>query len=82
MLELLESKNEQIIDARSVGRFEGTQPEFRKNLRSGHIPGSFNIPFGEVLTQDGHLKSKEELVEVIKNAGSEILQFSGTIFGV
>ena len=32
-------KDHAIIDARSAGRFAGTEPEPREGLRSGHIPG-------------------------------------------
>ncbi|MHB1206161.1 MAG: sulfurtransferase [Rhodospirillaceae bacterium] len=35
----------QLLDARSAGRFAGTEPEPRAGLRSGHIPGSKNLPF-------------------------------------
>jgi thiosulfate/3-mercaptopyruvate sulfurtransferase len=34
-----------VVDARSAGRFNGTQAEPRKGLRSGHIPTSINLPF-------------------------------------
>ncbi|KAI0839070.1 thiosulfate sulfurtransferase [Hypoxylon sp. FL0890] len=39
----------QIIDARPAGRFTGKDPEPRKGLSSGHMPGSINIPFTAVL---------------------------------
>jgi thiosulfate/3-mercaptopyruvate sulfurtransferase len=39
----------QILDARSPGRWEGSEPEPRPGLRSGHMPGSTNIPFQEML---------------------------------
>lgn len=39
----------QILDARSKGRWEGTDPEPRPGLRSGHMPGSTNVPFQELL---------------------------------
>jgi thiosulfate/3-mercaptopyruvate sulfurtransferase len=44
----IETKREQVIDARSPGRFAGREPEPRQGLRGGHIPGSKNIPFGEM----------------------------------
>jgi len=50
----------QVIDARSQGRFAGTEPEPRSGLRGGHIPGSFCLPFTELL-DDGFFKSKPEL---------------------
>ncbi len=59
----LESQSYAIIDARSVGRFNGTVEEPRKGLRSGHIPYSLNLPFQEVL-KDGKLKSVKELADI------------------
>lgn len=45
----LNSKAEQVLDARSAGRFRGTDPEPRQGLRSGHIPGSLNLPYSTLL---------------------------------
>jgi thiosulfate/3-mercaptopyruvate sulfurtransferase len=45
----LSSGREQVLDARSCGRFEGRDPEPRESLRSGHIPGSLNLPFTDLL---------------------------------
>ncbi len=45
----LNSRREQVLDARSRGRFEGSEPEPRDGLRSGHIPGSLNLPYAELL---------------------------------
>lgn len=42
-----------VMDARSPGRFQGTAPEPRPGLPSGHIPGSRNVPFASVLSPDG-----------------------------
>jgi len=52
-----------ILDARSNDRFDGTKPEPRKGLRSGHIPSSINLPYSE-LQSNGKMKSKDELVEI------------------
>lgn len=38
-----------IVDARSAERFHGHKPEPRADMRSGHIPGSCNLPFGELM---------------------------------
>lgn len=54
-----------LVDARSEGRFCGTAEEPRKYLMSGHIPGSINIPFKDLLA-DGKFKSQEELKEIFK----------------
>jgi thiosulfate/3-mercaptopyruvate sulfurtransferase len=45
----LDARGEQVLDARSAGRFNGTEPELRPQCRSGHIPASLNLPFGELL---------------------------------
>jgi thiosulfate/3-mercaptopyruvate sulfurtransferase len=58
-----------IVDARSPGRFAGTAPEPRAGLRSGHIPGSHNVPYGKVVNDDGTLKSPEELDKIFEAAG-------------
>ena len=54
------SKQFTLIDARSKGRFNGTTPEPREGLSSGHVPGSCNVPFQDVLN-NGFMKSEEEL---------------------
>lgn len=45
----LTSQHEQLIDARSTGRFAGIDPEPRAGLRRGHVPGSYNVPFQDLL---------------------------------
>lgn len=45
-------EREQVLDARSAGRFSGDEPEPREGLRGGHIPGSLNLPFTELLNDD------------------------------
>ena len=60
----------QILDARAPGRFNGTAPEPREGLSSGHMPGSINIPFNELL--DSHtkaFKSPEELKKYFASKG-------------
>ncbi|MCD7098486.1 3-mercaptopyruvate sulfurtransferase [Stenotrophomonas sp. MMGLT7] len=49
----LASGAELVLDARAAGRFGGQAPEPRPGLPSGHIPGSANLPFGELLQADG-----------------------------
>lgn len=44
------SKSAQVLDARSAGRFRGTDPEPRAGLRSGHIPGSCNLPYNQLVS--------------------------------
>ncbi|MFN3658989.1 MAG: 3-mercaptopyruvate sulfurtransferase [Pseudolabrys sp.] len=58
----------QIVDARSAGRFAGREPEPRSGLRSGHMPGAFNVPFTE-LVENGRLASPARLAEAFRKAG-------------
>lgn len=52
----------QIIDARSKAKFDGLMPE-AKGLRKGHITGSINVPYSELIDH-GCLKSAEDLKEI------------------
>ena len=45
----LNTMSEQILDARSAGRFAGAEAEPRPNCRSGHIPGSRNLPYDHLI---------------------------------
>jgi thiosulfate/3-mercaptopyruvate sulfurtransferase len=54
---------QQILDARSAARFNGTAPEPRPGLSSGHMPGATSVPFTE-LVEDGRLKPAEKLREL------------------
>lgn len=65
----ISSQDAVVVDARSPGRFEGTAPEPRAGIPSGHIPGSRNVPFAEVLTRDGRYLEPEELQQVFDKAG-------------
>ena len=62
----------EILDARSAARFRGEAPEPRAGLRSGHIPGSKNIPFAEVLNPDGTMKEPAALKAVFLAAGVDL----------
>lgn len=46
---LIDSKKEQIVDARAANRFRAEVPEPRAGLRGGHMPGAFNLPYNELL---------------------------------
>jgi thiosulfate/3-mercaptopyruvate sulfurtransferase len=58
----------QIIDARSAGRFAGSEPEPRAGLRSGHMPGALNVPFTEIV-ENGRLASPEKIAQVFAKHG-------------
>jgi len=64
------SKAEQVIDARSAARFEGAAPEPRPGMRSGHIPGSRNVPYNLLFdTATGAMKPLDELRKAFTGAG-------------
>ena len=62
----------EILDARGASRFRGEAAEPRPGLRSGHIPGSKNVPFGDVLNPDGTMKSPADLRAVFEGAGVDL----------
>ncbi|SNS85899.1 3-mercaptopyruvate sulfurtransferase [Antarctobacter heliothermus] len=65
-------KNTEVIDARSPARFAGTAPEPREGLRAGHIPGSKNVYFQDLLADDGTLKNNDALRAVFDAAGVDL----------
>lgn len=81
MRALLRTHAEQIVDARSPGRFAGTEPEPREGLRGGHIPGSRNVFYGDMLNPDGTFKTREELAKVFDAAGVDIMKPAVTTCG-
>ena len=56
----------QIIDARSEERFNGVSPEPHKNLKSGHIPTSINLPY-EKLIKDGKYIEKNDIKKIFED---------------
>lgn len=67
----LHDKSAQIVDARPADRFRGEAPEPRPGLKSGHMPGSFNVPFGEVV-KNGMLVDKLALKSAFEKAGVDL----------
>jgi thiosulfate/3-mercaptopyruvate sulfurtransferase len=61
----------QIVDARSADRFAGRAPEPRPGLRSGHMPGSFNVPSQRVV-ENGRLASRERIEAAFTAAGVDL----------
>jgi len=57
----------QLIDARGEQRFLGLQPEPRKELRSGNIKGSINLPFQKIINKNRTFKKKDELIKIFKS---------------
>ncbi|MEL6239885.1 MAG: 3-mercaptopyruvate sulfurtransferase [Pseudomonadota bacterium] len=59
----------QIVDARSAARFRGEAPEPRAGLRPGHIPGSRNLPFADLLNPDKTMKDAAGIKAAFQKAG-------------
>jgi thiosulfate/3-mercaptopyruvate sulfurtransferase len=64
----LSDESAQVVDARSAGRFAGTEPEPRPGLRSGHMPGALSVPSTEML-ENGRLASADKIAAAFKKAG-------------
>ena len=61
----------QVVDARPADRFEGRAPEPRPGVRSGHIPGSLNLPFVEIV-EHGRLKRGAALNQAFAARGLDL----------
>ncbi|GLD93641.1 hypothetical protein PINS_up002246 [Pythium insidiosum] len=61
----------QIVDARGPGRFFGTEPEPRPGMRSGHMPGAINVPFGKIVKSDDYsrFRGSTEIKQAFQDAG-------------
>jgi thiosulfate/3-mercaptopyruvate sulfurtransferase len=71
----LETRAEQLIDARPRPRFEGSVAEPRPGLRPGHIPGSRNIPYAELFdAKTGAMKPFDDLRKIFSGAGVDIAE--------
>jgi thiosulfate/3-mercaptopyruvate sulfurtransferase len=68
----VDSRREQLVDARSHGRFVGTEPEPRAGLRGGHVPGSLNVPYETLYRKDGTLVDADELRRRFQAAGVDL----------
>jgi len=69
----LASQREQVIDARSHGRFIGAEPELRPGVRRGHIPGSLNLPYDRLFhPEDATMLPAPELRRAFETAGLDL----------
>jgi thiosulfate/3-mercaptopyruvate sulfurtransferase len=71
MLENLRTGRELVLDARAAARFRAEAPEPRPGLRGGHIPGAANLPFTELLAEDGTMKPPAALRARLAAAGAD-----------
>jgi thiosulfate/3-mercaptopyruvate sulfurtransferase len=70
----VETRREQVVDARSAGRFAGREPEPRPGLRSGHIPGSVNIPVAAMMDKDRNwtMRPADAIESIAEQAGLDL----------
>jgi len=68
----LTTRKAQVLDARSRGRFAGTEPEPRAGLRAGHIPRSLNLPYDELYQKDGTLLPPDALRQKFEASGLDL----------
>lgn len=72
MTDNLRTKVAQVVDARSAGRFAGTDPEPNPALRGGHMPGARNLPQTDLFNGDGTWKQGEALTAAFTAAGVDL----------
>jgi thiosulfate/3-mercaptopyruvate sulfurtransferase len=68
----LEVSSEQLVDARSPGRFRGDEPEPRPGVRPGHIPQSINLYYADVLAPDGTMRAPGDLKKLFTQRGVDL----------
>ncbi|MFA4940126.1 3-mercaptopyruvate sulfurtransferase [Brevundimonas sp.] len=62
----------QVVDARGAARFSGQAAEPRPGVRSGHMPGALNLPYGRLLNENGTMKRGAALAQAFVEAGVDI----------
>ncbi len=72
MLANLDSKQSEVVDARGADRFAGEAPDIRPGVATGHIPGSRNLPYGNVFNADGTWKRGDALQAAFDDAGIDL----------
>jgi thiosulfate/3-mercaptopyruvate sulfurtransferase len=72
MESVVASGSAQVVDARPAGRFRGVDPEPRPGVRSGHIPGSVNLPYADLVDPSGRLLPAAALRERLRASGVEL----------
>lgn len=69
---IVRDQSARMVDARSAGRYTGTEPEPRAGMRGGHMPGAANVHFRSLLTAEGTFKSAADLRAEFEKAGVDI----------
>ncbi len=81
MLANIETEAEQVVDARSAGRFNATEPEPRPGMRGGRIPKSMNVPFPDVIAEDRTFQPPEVVLRRFRDAGVDLSRPIATTCG-
>lgn len=72
MLDNLAHQKEQVLDARRADRVFGTGVDPVHGGQNGRIPGALNLPFGQVLADDGTFRSTDELRAAFESSGIDL----------
>ena len=75
---LVGANSHTVFDARPPGRFTGEAPEPRADLPSGHMPGARNVPAGNLVNEDGTLKSQAELKALFGDTSGPLVTSCGS----
>ncbi|WP_262296811.1 3-mercaptopyruvate sulfurtransferase [Microvirga sesbaniae] len=67
----IQSGSAQVVDARAADRFRGEAPEPRPGLKAGHIPGSANLPWSDIV-DNGRLKDSASIAQAARDAGLDL----------
>lgn len=72
MLANVDSRAEQLVDARGAARFTGEGEEIRPGQPAGHIPGARNLPIGMLYEADGTMKDAGGIEAEFIGAGLDL----------
>jgi len=74
LMENLDSGAQQVVDARAAERYSGVAPEPRPAKKSGHIPGSLNLPFNRLIDAKRNftVRPAGELMAEFSTAGLDL----------
>lgn len=72
MLANVDTRAEQVVDARGAARFTGEAEEIRAGQPAGHIPGARNIPIGMLFQEDGTMKDAAAIEGEFLGAGLDL----------
>lgn len=81
VLAVMQDNSSAIVDVRSSARFLGQAAEPRAGVRSGHIPGSYNLPFADVLTDQGYLSEsqlRERFTQLLPTSANQLVFSCGS----